>query len=194
MSGAVTVEIAVPPGAVPGQTLQLNVRGKTVKIKVPEGVVPGQHLSIQIPASSTTPTPAPKPSAISSIFGGVDDRSLRDGDRVELHSLVASADLNGLSGTIDGYDIDTQRYTVKLDGGKGDRRIKESNLKKASIFSGIASSQAPPPTPAPRWEPPPPTTQPRSGAAGGGTGSSRRTRLVQRTVNSLNGIGRKRST
>jgi len=105
---------------------------------------------------------------------------------VELHSLVASADLNGLSGTIDGYDIDTQRYTVKLDGGKGDRRIKESNLKKASIFSGIASSQAPPPTPAPRWEPPPPTTQPRSGAAGGGTGSSRRTRLVQRTVNSLN--------
>ena len=47
-----TVALAVPPGAVPGQSISFIASdGRKVSLVVPPGVVPGQQLQVNIPAS-----------------------------------------------------------------------------------------------------------------------------------------------
>ena len=57
-----TVALAVPPGAVPGQSISFIASdGRKVSLVVPPGVVPGQQLQVNIPASVPQPPPkAPK--------------------------------------------------------------------------------------------------------------------------------------
>ena len=48
--GLVPMQIVLPPGAVPGQSIQVNVNGQIMSVVVPPGAQPGSQITIQVPA------------------------------------------------------------------------------------------------------------------------------------------------
>jgi len=69
-------------------------------------------------------------------------KDLAPGDRVELVDLKKTPELMGLTGTLVGSR--DGRWQVRLDDGKGDKLIKEGNLKKLAVSGTSVSSQAKP--------------------------------------------------
>jgi len=68
-------------------------------------------------------------------------RLAQPGVRVELHSLVAKPELNGLQGTVVAFVEATGRSAVELDDGKGRFELKQETLRLV-------------PEPAGEWKPP----------------------------------------
>lgn len=56
------------------------------------------------------------------------DVKLRPGVTVAIHSLKGAADLNGKEGTVEQWDADKGRWTVKLPGGER-KALKPENLQ-----------------------------------------------------------------
>ena len=46
-----TIQLAVPPGAQPGQLIQAQVNGQNIQAQIPPGLQPGATFSVQIPAA-----------------------------------------------------------------------------------------------------------------------------------------------
>ena len=53
-----TIQLAVPPGAQPGQLIQAQVNGQTVQAQIPPGLQPGATFSVSIPAAAPVDDPA----------------------------------------------------------------------------------------------------------------------------------------
>jgi hypothetical protein len=65
-------QVVVPPGVVPGQSLQIQVGAGVMLVQVPPGAVPGTvlHLEIDAPAAEPAPAPTPAPPAPQQQAGG----------------------------------------------------------------------------------------------------------------------------
>ena len=47
-----TIQLAVPPGAQPGQLIQAQVNGQNIQAQIPPGLQPGATFAVQIPAAA----------------------------------------------------------------------------------------------------------------------------------------------
>ena len=68
----------------------------------------------------------------SSNDGDSDASTLAAGARVVIHGLSVTA-INGTYGTIIRFIPEKDRFAVKLDGGRGTKSIKNTNLKKLDV-------------------------------------------------------------
>lgn len=71
--------------------------------------------------------------------------ALRNGMRVRIDGLTGAVELNGKEGTISGFTESTGRYVVEVDGGVGQKSLKEANLTAAATRAAAptrAASQA----------------------------------------------------
>ena len=91
---------------------------------------------------------------------------LVEGAHVELHGLKAAADMNGKRGVLLGFNAETGRWSVKVDGtGPKERMtVKPANIKAVPAEHKAPSDGVPPPkppsNPPPDVPPPKPPSKP----------------------------------
>ena len=65
-----TIQLAVPPGAQPGQLIQAQVNGQTVQAQIPAGLQPGATFAVQIPAATQQANDAAALAAYDALLAG----------------------------------------------------------------------------------------------------------------------------
>lgn len=59
-----TMQITLPPGATPGQSIQVNANGQVLAVVVPPGAQPGAQITIQVPAAQQAVSAVPMQQAV----------------------------------------------------------------------------------------------------------------------------------
>ena len=143
-----TIQLAVPPGAQPGQLIQAQVNGQTVQAQIPAGLQPGATFSVQIPAATQQANDAAALAAYDALLAGAGRLTFRPKKR------TGPSDVRPDGTYAKGFDVDTDRqkgaFEVTYDGlpGWGVQEIYgkyEARIVIGGVAQTISSAGGPPP-------------------------------------------------
>ena len=148
-----TIQLAVPPGAQPGQLIQAQVNGQNIQAQIPPGLQPGATFAVQIPAAAQQ---ANDPAALAAY-----DALLTGASRLTfpLHFEHGPYDRAAASWGQPFLDVeadDRAAFRVKLDSGNAETVRQSYGKYEAQIILGgsvvqTVSSTGGPPLKGLRW-------------------------------------------
>ena len=148
-----TIQLAVPPGAQPGQLIQAQVNGQNIQAQIPPGLQPGATFAVQIPAATQQ---ANDPAALAAY-----DALLAGAGRLTfpLHFEYDPFNNQGtetVTGFLDVEADDRAAFRVKLDSGNWETARQSYGKYEAQIVLGggvvqTVSSAGGPPLKGMRW-------------------------------------------